>query len=779
MVRRYVLGSVLMLTAASGFGLSLGPVNGHAIVGQGLNVAVPITLSGAETVADLCAQAQVSFAETPVGSHVVRVSTASGTSGTAVLNIRTLSTLNEPYVLLDVQVGCRNVIARQYVLLADLPAPESSPRSSAATPASSSTPAQVAQPAQVDEARYSPNPASVPNSASAPAPALHPAARAASPGSAQSAVPKPSLSAASAVSKPLASKPVQQTAPRLKLDPVDLSEAAALWMPALRLSPSTIAAVVDADPALQQQREAARALWAQLTVEPGQTPPTAEALKEAERKAQQLQAQLAQAQQQQAALQAQLAQADDDHYLNPLVIGLASLCVLAIAGLVLTVIRSRQLLAGQRQWWKSPEEPAHSGHALSPTATERTDGHDPAFSKWMNRSSRLDVELHTLFPVGADGQGEAGQPPSSLSPDSSSPSEFMPSTLTDANRSVATEELFDLQQQVEFFISLGQTEQAVNVLVTHLSDGQQPSPLAYLDLLKLYHQLNRREAYDALREDFNRYFNGNAPTFDKHAISRRGLERYTKAMSRLQALWPKKEVLTLIEASLFRKPAEQGDLAEHGEVFDLEAYRELLLLYGIARELVAESESQGDTTRLDLYPAPAGAAPAHADAFLPPASVSPVPSAQAVTTLQPLRADMAPARSAATDAAAWAAMDELEAAMASPVDVMLPPATPPAASSATSSATLDIDLSGSTIGSHIRSLGGMTPSVPPPFPAFAPVRPTPPLAPSALHAGVEMTADESDFMPPPHDGGVDSVDLDFSDLGPRTPLTIRKSGIRN
>jgi hypothetical protein len=166
-----------------------------------------------------------------------------------------------------------------------------------------------------------------------------------------------------------------------------------------------------------------------------------------------------------------------------------------------------------------------------------------------------------------------------------SPADFLPSALMDGSRSVATEELFDLQQQVEFFISLGQSDQAIEVLVNHLAESQEPSPLAYLDLLKLYHELGRREDYESLRSDFNRQFNGGAPAFEDYSYSRRGLERYESAVSRIQALWPRPEVLALIERSIFRDgPADVAD------VFDLEAYRELLLLYGVAREVIGREQ---------------------------------------------------------------------------------------------------------------------------------------------------------------------------------------------
>jgi hypothetical protein len=159
--------------------------------------------------------------------------------------------------------------------------------------------------------------------------------------------------------------------------------------------------------------------------------------------------------------------------------------------------------------------------------------------------------------------------------------DFTHSALFDNPRSVATEELFDMQQQVEFFISLGQFDQAIEVLQTHLSGHEGDSPLIYLDLLKLYHEQGKRNDYMALQGRFNRLFNGSAPDFDGYSTSRRGLERYGNTLRAIQALWPQPAVVELLERSILQKTP--GDRTE---VFDLEAYRELLLLYGIAREVV-------------------------------------------------------------------------------------------------------------------------------------------------------------------------------------------------
>jgi hypothetical protein len=156
-------------------------------------------------------------------------------------------------------------------------------------------------------------------------------------------------------------------------------------------------------------------------------------------------------------------------------------------------------------------------------------------------------------------------------------------------RSVKPEELFDVQHQAEFFISVGRHDQAVEVLRNHIGEDVQTSALIYLDLLGLYHQLKRRADFDELRGEFNRLFNADIPPFESYTGTSRGLESYDVVLSRIVALWPTPEVLQAIEASVFRK------LGALTEPFGLEAYRELLFLYGIAREIVQTQPASGES----------------------------------------------------------------------------------------------------------------------------------------------------------------------------------------
>ena len=66
------------------------------------------------------------------------------------------------------------------------------------------------------------------------------------------------------------------------------------------------------------------------------------------------------------------------------------------------------------------------------------------------------------------------------------------------SRAVKAEELFDVQQQADFFVSIGQHDQAIELLRSHIAENFETSALVYLDLFNLYHQLRRPAEYDTL-----------------------------------------------------------------------------------------------------------------------------------------------------------------------------------------------------------------------------------------------------------------------------------------
>ncbi len=156
-----------------------------------------------------------------------------------------------------------------------------------------------------------------------------------------------------------------------------------------------------------------------------------------------------------------------------------------------------------------------------------------------------------------------------------------------APRDVSIEELLDLEQQAEFFIVLGQDDAAIDLLFQHLRNTGGGSPLPYLKLLEIYRRRGEREPYEHTREQFNQRFNAYAPEWDVDLQQGRSLEDYPGVLPRLQQVWPRPlDAMAELEALMFRK--------SRGELFELPAYREVLFLYSLARDLL-DREAAGST----------------------------------------------------------------------------------------------------------------------------------------------------------------------------------------
>jgi hypothetical protein len=158
---------------------------------------------------------------------------------------------------------------------------------------------------------------------------------------------------------------------------------------------------------------------------------------------------------------------------------------------------------------------------------------------------------------------------------------------------VSVEELIDLEQQAEFFIVLGQEEAAIDLLVDHLRSTGGGSPLPYLKLLEIYHRRGEREHYERMRTRFNHRFNAYAPEWGVDLQAGRSLDTYPGVIPRLQQVWSRPlDAMAELEALLFRK--------SRGELFDLPAYREVLFLYSLARDLLDREATAGGNVDLLL-----------------------------------------------------------------------------------------------------------------------------------------------------------------------------------
>jgi hypothetical protein len=591
-VRQFWVGCILLSTAISGSAVTLGRHSGAGVIGRPLDIRVQALLGPDEDVAALCINADVFYGDSQVSSGAVKTS-VQRTSPDAAPSVRVQSSIavNEPIVTVYVRAGCSTPFTRKYVLLAD---PVSEPakvpmgnarsevveaRASTAAalpsvPGSSATAAQLSG-ASGDRKPVQRNADVIARARRA---AAAPPDRKPEPATVRKAS-KPSAPP-SVVRRPVAPEP--DNTPRLVLDPLDINLAIERD-PVLKLSLSLMSEPTTSEEA----RAAAGLLWKSINASPEERLRDARKLEvlEAESKG------LREAEtKDKAAIEALSADLEKARYLSWMVYLLGALLALALIAMALLWRRQQQnkKFEAAKAWWASEDaqslEKEHSAAVIS-------------------RRGELDLNLN-------DDSGLAHLEPMSSSidlADSKAPKadvkpgrvEPLPGSL--ASRAVATEELFDVQQQADFFISLGEHDQAIQVLRNHINESQTPSALSYLDLFKIYHKLGRQADYEKLREEFNRVFNAGAPPFEQYSDESQGLESYETAFGRIQALWPQPRVLDVIEQSIFREADDP-----ESEVFDLEAYRELLLLHAVAKEMIqrdaVDSQSPKDFQNTKVQP---------------------------------------------------------------------------------------------------------------------------------------------------------------------------------
>ena len=348
----------------------------------------------------------------------------------------------------------------------------------------------------------------------------------------------------------------------------------------------------------EQQRAQAAALWRAINAQPQDILRDTQRMQALEADVKGLREQTTKNQASLNDLRVQLQKAEGERYANGLVYGLIALLALALAGAGYLWQRSRNATFSSQDWWRRGEtaggDPEQLGpDSLMPPVAPRQSA---VATRNQDSATSVDVDLDVDESMFATLKTTArpAVPPEPAQPRLVPVMEHgdFVASIPGSSRAVNAEELFDIQQQADFFISLGQHEQAIEVLKNHISDNVETSALAYLDLLKIYHSLNRREEYDQLRDDFNKVFNAQVPVFDAYSDKSSGLEAYHNALARIEALWPSPKVLEIIEESIFRKPGS-GD----GEAFGLEAYRELLLLYAMAKDVV---ERGGNVMDFDM-----------------------------------------------------------------------------------------------------------------------------------------------------------------------------------
>lgn len=580
----YTLGC--LSSTATALGLGSGPTS--AVLGQPLDFVVPLRSDSQDDTAAECVTADVSFGDARLSGTAVSTRIEGRTARSpGQVRVTTSQVVDEPVVNLTLSVGCRARVSRQYTVLADPP----TLRPVAADPEpAQAAPREPAVPAPMPPARAAAAPrpraeasSSLPTTGTSEAQAASRPARKARP---------PARTAAqvrsAAVPKDAANRsPPAGAGPRLQLDPL---EAPVVQEPALRMSTVLASEPEASGPQAEQRRQAAAAAWKALNLTPEDVARDNERLVALEATLKQLREESAQTRQSLEALNARLREAEAARGGGALVYVLGALCI-ALAGLAVWLSRRQPGTASR--WW-SPS--ALGPHASAPVTREEVEASlipeaTPA-DEWDAPPSRL-VRDGGRTPTGPSVLQDPARRPDPMTtlaaPFMADRTMVLPrsavmggSAAAPTNGKVSVEELIDLEQQAEFFEALGQDDAAIELLHSHLNEHPDASPLPYLKLLEIHRRQGDRQAYEDIQTHFNERFNAYAPSWEEDLQEGRTLEDYPGVISRLQGLWETPQrALDVLQASLLRRDATT-------QTFDLPAYRELLILYSVARDRVGQ-----------------------------------------------------------------------------------------------------------------------------------------------------------------------------------------------
>ncbi len=271
------------------------------------------------------------------------------------------------------------------------------------------------------------------------------------------------------------------------------------------------------------------------------------------------------------ALQARLRDEEARRYNNPLVYTLVAVIAALLFAMGLLVWWARARERQRAEWWMAggDEAPQRPAAELAPAPVSKPAPLAPApdsvaSTGFIEDSTRPAMGPVTWKPTLAIPELDKNEVP---------------------KRPVSAEELIDLEQQAEFFVTLGQDDAAIDLLVGHLNSAGGTSPLPYLKLMEIHRRRGDLPAYERIREHFNQRFNAYAPPGDAPLPSQRSLEDHPELMAQLQEAWPTPpRAMGLLESLLFK--SGEGDAA-----FDLAAYREVLFLHEVARDLFEHAQS--------------------------------------------------------------------------------------------------------------------------------------------------------------------------------------------
>ena len=559
----HVIFAATALASQQVWALGFGRAVSDAVLGQSFTFTVPVDVDPGERFGTDCMTTEVYYGDSPLPPGAIRTELERGTAdNTWIVRITASAPVAEPIVEVAISAGCERRFTRRFSVFADPPTlgTAAAQLPQVAAPAPSAAPAAIGSGATAADARAGRHAAASASPMATPrphgvrrgptmalanelsAPAASPSARHVDAGNARKPGPRVPAPPPADVSRLLLDPGV----PHLKLD---MEEP---LMPPPSASAGAAIALSDLDD------------------------PDTHALKALEQDVQVARHDSQAQREQTARLRAQLAEAQSRGDWMPWLFGLLAVALAAIAALVWK-LRQQNRIAHSDWFNQSQLGP------LPPAAPEPAPAEAPPPAVLRERApataSALEVHHEDLaLDHGVDARGIPVIDPTATRP---LDRQAMAATIAQesAPRELSVEELLDLEQQADFFIALGQEDAAVDLLMSHLRSAGGQSPLPYTKLLEIYRRQGDRSAYERTRARFNRRFNAYAPDWDTGPSAGRTLEDYPDTVALLEGAWGSPiDAMAILEGLLFKRD-------DTIELFDLPAYRDVLVLYSLARDL--------------------------------------------------------------------------------------------------------------------------------------------------------------------------------------------------
>ena len=552
--------------------------------------------------------------------------------------------IDEPIVTVNLRAGCEQKSSRRYTLFPEVSTNVVDPV--VAPPSARRAVSAVELPVVAASAKPQPaaaTPATTPASGELAVAAPKRPRRAVAASEAATAKAEPSAVVSAPLVVPMAAPvaPLVRTKPvnaagksRLKLDPLDL--------------------LIDIDPVLRastelltlpqenpEKRAEAAAQWRALNASPEDMLREAAQAQTMEKDLKTLYAITAENQKGLMDLVAKVQRAESERYANGLVYTLIALCFASLLALAWVWRRSRTAQTPSwRKGWDAGDSML-SDRVLSSEINPIAEAQRAAMPVGkISDLAEVDFDLGLMgtqppltqpeAPVDAGAVPPTALVKASLPPTAQKPSAFPVSkagsrgrdfsaSASGALRAINSEDLLDVRHQAEFFMSLGEHQKAIDVLTTRIAQCGESSPLVCLDLLNIYHALGRESEFEFMRTEFNAWFTGHVPAFAAFGQEGRSLDHYPQILNQIVALWPDANVLEYIKNCIYHHATDTD-----GPTFDLQAYRDLLLLHAVAKRIVRGPDGGGDSHASELMRIPAQAPAAVSGEDVQPAVISAV-----------------------------------------------------------------------------------------------------------------------------------------------------------